>query len=846
MTKKFLKLGFCAAFLSAWVSCSDDASVQQGLPQEDDAREVSLVAEIGERITRSSVSETGQFSWLPGDKIMVLSENGRFYEFENKAEEQGANAIFKGIIAGMHTTYAISPANIAPGYYEGGALVLDLPYTFASEDKQANNPMVARFERGASNLTFKNVAGLMMVYVNNLKAGMYNLYVYSDNQRLSGSFELVEDEAGNLVIPAEDSSYGSSVNISYSSGDDGAKRAFYLPLPVGTYNNLTVSLTRNGEEWANKSVSNLTVERSKMVIMPTITLGTTPNTQQSTIASTENVVSDLNAALEQAAQQQQSENGAADLNITIAAAAGDEGISEDETLTVVEIEEDVVIPVAITAAESTQEETPFVSLTFDAVPASTNQVTASTGDVVENVINVTDNAEVSEEAQESKSEVMISIPDVELAETQEEEIEAPSFNINLPTSTVTLAAKGETALYDVVIASTAENTLRIDRGVTVNKVIIGTGNVLLKGTIGDIVNGSGKTIYVTIEEGGRILGEIPNNVIIINNAEESVEIAKEFDNESTADGIKVPYQISRLSQLRRMSMLVNGGHENKNMVPYYKCNYVLVNDIAVTSVDAWEPIGSEGAPFRGTFDGAKHTITANLKITSAVHYAGLFGFVERATIKNVTMAGSVYTVVPTDTYYNVYVGGIAGYIYQGSVIENCVNKATVTSVADNGYTDFAAGIVGYVYGGGSRCSITACVNEGDIQTTYGPRVGIASRLYYSDVSVCCNLSDSPYPFAGYYYSGSKVVGCWSQKNDGYWGRSSDAFVYSCFWNSNYSRVLDYDLFSNCGVFDGNMPTADQIEIMNEACVASGWMFDENARPVKSNKSGIPSNPVRPW
>lgn len=845
MKKKFLKLGFCAVFLSAWVSCSDDASVQQQLPQGEDAREVSLVAEIGERGTRSSVSETGQFSWLPGDKIMVLSENGRFYEFENKVEEQSENAVFKGIISGLHTTYAVSPASVAPGYYDGGALVLNLPYSFASEDKQANNPMVARFERGAKNLTFKNVAGLMMVYVNNLKAGMYNLNVYSDNQRLGGSFELVEDEAGNLYMPADNSSYDNNITISYASGDDGAKRAFYLPLPVGTYDRLTVSLTRNGEEWANKSVSNLIVERSKMVIMPTITLGTTPNTQQSTIASTESVVSDLNAALEQAAQQQQNETGAADLNITIAAAAGDGGIAEDETLTVVEIEDDVVIPVAITAAESTQEETPFVSLTFDAVPASTNQVTAATGDVVENVINVTDNAEVTPVAQESKSEVMISIPNVEAAETQEEEIEAPSFNINLPTSTVTLAAKGETALYDVVIASTAENTLRIDRGVTVNKVIIGTGNVLLKGTIGDIVNGSGKTIYVTIEEGGRILGVIPSNVIIINNAEESVEIAKEFDNESTADGIKVPYQISRLSQLRRMSLLVNGGHENKNMVPYYKCNYVLVNDIAVNTETEWEPIGSEGAPFRGTFDGANHTITANLKVSSGVPYAGLFGFLERATVKNLTLDGSVY--YKSVDYYNPYVAGIAGYVRTGAVVENCVNKATITVVGKDYYTVYAAGIVGRANGYPSRCSITACVNEGEIHKTYGIGAGIACIIDYTDISACCSLSDEYYSFAAALYSDAKVIGCWGIKSAGIWDWSANAVVANCFWNSVYSWVLDsHNFFSNCGVFDGNMPTADQIEIMNEACAASGWMFDENARPVKSNKSGIPSIPVRPW
>lgn len=57
---------------------------------------------------------------------------------------------------------------------------------------------------------------------------------------------------------------------------------------------------------------------------------------------------------------------------------------------------------------------------------------------------------------------------------------APKFEIELPSSTVTLAANGETATYDEVTATTAANTLVLDKGITVNTLKVKAGNVRVK------------------------------------------------------------------------------------------------------------------------------------------------------------------------------------------------------------------------------------------------------------------------------------------------------------------------------------------------------------------------------
>ena len=62
--------------------------------------------------------------------------------------------------------------------------------------------------------------------------------------------------------------------------------------------------------------------------------------------------------------------------------------------------------------------------------------------------------------------VLVSVPQLDTA---------PKFEIDLPSSTVTLAANGETATYDEVTATTAANTLVLGKGITVNTLKVKAG-----------------------------------------------------------------------------------------------------------------------------------------------------------------------------------------------------------------------------------------------------------------------------------------------------------------------------------------------------------------------------------
>ena len=112
---------------------------------------------------------------------------------------------------------------------------------------------------------------------------------------------------------------------------------------------------------------------------------------------------------------------------------------------------------------------------------------------------------------------------------------------------------------------------------------------------------------------------------------------------------------------------------------------------------AWTPIGTEAAPFKGTFDGQEHTIS-NLYVNNMeMNYVGLFGYVNgkgvinNVNINNVNLAG--YSQV----------GSIAGRVYTGSV-SNCHVTGSVKIVAQYAY---AGGIVGGDYVNLTDCSVIA-------------------------------------------------------------------------------------------------------------------------------------------
>ena len=85
-----------------------------------------------------------------------------------------------------------------------------------------------------------------------------------------------------------------------------------------------------------------------------------------------------------------------------------------------------------------------------------------------------------------------------------------------------MGASGESATYDDVTASTADETLIISQNVTVNTLKIKKGHVKVYGKIGDISREgteNGDVTYIIKEEDANITGTVGEGCVVVSAAE---------------------------------------------------------------------------------------------------------------------------------------------------------------------------------------------------------------------------------------------------------------------------------------------------------------------------------------
>ncbi|MCL1904925.1 MAG: hypothetical protein FWG19_02230 [Methanomassiliicoccaceae archaeon] len=211
-----------------------------------------------------------------------------------------------------------------------------------------------------------------------------------------------------------------------------------------------------------------------------------------------------------------------------------------------------------------------------------------------------------------------------------------------------------------------------------------------------------------------------------------------------------PYVIETAAQLAYLTQVVNsnaddtdnGGKFNSS-AKYYKLGEdIYLNDTSgwtswdenTTGLNDWTPIGSyvsQSTNFVANFNGNGFAVKG-IYINSAASVQGLFGWVTGGKIYDLGVEQSfIYSTRSSGN--DAYVGGIAGSLNSGSIITNCYNAGTVTSIGNSiggiaGSLNSGSikdcynlgdvtggsqvgGIVGYIFGGGS---VTGCYNEGTV------------------------------------------------------------------------------------------------------------------------------------
>ena len=334
---------------------------------------------------------------------------------------------------------------------------------------------------------------------------------------------------------------------------------------------------------------------------------------------------------------------------------------------------------------------------------------------------------------------------------------------------------------DLVVSTENKGTQHLYGNVVNATITTGNDCLYVHGTIanatvkgGKVVADGGLVMVAAAESGVTMVGQ--NGGIVAKTADagtlpDTVKVSTDAEKSAYA------LEIGTAAELASFRDMVNSG------MTYAGLTVKLTADIDLSSQGNWNPIGNRYASngksvvdttkndenkayrkaFKGTFDGQGHTISGLFINTADASYKGvkmnnsdstyaaLFGYVDKATVKNFTVNGFVSgcdvagvigilgeKCTVDGIVSNVTVGGKAGENEDklargkagglinmtkgdGSTIKNCTNNGRVTSTKkDNGIGDYAGGIIALIQH--DNITIENCKNTGDI-STYAYYVG---------------------------------------------------------------------------------------------------------------------------
>jgi len=467
--KKYYILGLWA--IGMMTSCQNNAD---GLDELTSQSKVEVTASLdltpNSRTALQADGDDYKVVWSEGDAFSVFygSPDAKS-KFELETGEGETTAIFEssnfkvssGIESGPNgfAVVAYYPYSDATTVSKDGAnyiLNAEIPVNQSFIDNsfaQNASPMVAVTE-GSLTFSFKNVASAFRVPLLGDKTIVKATLTASN--KIAGPAKITAVSTDNWIpeVSIEDTKGSSTIVLSCGEGvelNSAEATNFIFVLKPGTYpaGMVVKFYASDGSYYSYTTQGEKTFTRSIVTYINAKTYGTTGTGHDNGTAG----IADANDALKAGVQN---------VDVTIATT------DEDPTLKL--------------PASTSENPT---NINFETIPSGTT---------------VTITASTESNNQEAKN-VNLSVPASQ---------EGYDFEINLPNSTVTLDANGESATYDDVTASTAEETLIISKNVTVNTLKIKKGHVRVHGKISTIsrLDNSDDVTYIIKEEGA----EIPDNL----------------------------------------------------------------------------------------------------------------------------------------------------------------------------------------------------------------------------------------------------------------------------------------------------------------------------------------------
>lgn len=623
-TKSLTSLAMAALVLAA---CSDEqefASIPSG-------GVLTATVEGASPSTRAGFDAEGAFYWTKGDQLGVTTSanTGIFTALTLSDASSGqTSGTFNGAISGEIGSYAVYPYSAShsisnatltynlPASYEYAKVDTDYFTETKGEGNSFNPAMWGSINNGSTQL--KHLGGVFCIKIPKMPVATGTLTLTAD-KAITGNFTATLTDGNPVLVSTATSSSNNEVNITFSNASTDASGVFYVPVPTGTYT-IRIKMTDS----SNATPAKIDAAAGIYVV------------NRCDLKKVE--LSEGSIEAEPAE--------------SLTAAATD-----------LSSHDNVVVSGEIT---STSNEITIPSITSD------TEVTKSLA--LENVasgasLTIKDTEQSG--SSNSVDNLVFSIPNNET-----EDSEPLDLTVTMPNTTVTLAGNGGKAAYGEVTASTAENTLVVSAGVTVNKLTVSKGNIRLKGDakISEIVNSKegGAKLYIYVE--GKEYGlpsELGDNIEVVDASVADLKAVAAKGGEYTLQSdITGDFVISATEQ----PVIINlNGHKITNES----------GDNFIVNIGSTLTINGEG-----TVDNVSHQ-KACIYNNGTVNLNG-------GTYTRSQETGSNPTTGGTNTFYNILNHGDMTIKAGVTVVQN----GGYSSLIDNGYYSYTSGNArtGYVEG----------------------------------------------------------------------------------------------------------------------------------------------------
>ena len=409
--------------------------------------------------TRTTVNDEYKILWQDTDALGLFCSNAESNYSNTKLEyASGAgqtSATFNGSKpSGETAVFSIYPyqQNMS---VSGNTLTMTLPATLTNYNGSSNGPMYAKVTNpdNLSALSFKHMAAMIKLTINKIPAEATTFKIIASNN-IAGTCTVDLTAADPILTVASNGS--KEITASFTASNDITSRNFYIPLPTGTYSSITAQLTNGSDKvYFTKTLNDKILGRRDILVVPPLDCvvvdATTPSALSTALADSKNL-------------PQEAPTAATVTDIAVSGSFNTTSGSNDG----------IAIPVL---------QNSDINLTFNTAPTTSTAAPLTLTDKT--------NTSVSAPAATATNSVSLAVP-----ETTAEQ-EAPSVAITMPSTTVTLAAVGNKATYNEVTATTAQQTLIINAGVTVKKLTVKGGNLKIYGKVEQLVHDAGNTtIYI--------------------------------------------------------------------------------------------------------------------------------------------------------------------------------------------------------------------------------------------------------------------------------------------------------------------------------------------------------------